>query len=142
MRCDCAKSFPWLSDRNYHKPGENYFIWIEVSPVVWLIDSKTQTLISKRGLISGIDFSDNSYEGVFARTKLKKYLDEYLLPEITQTRIPIIKKDEPIEEIATSPQASTGARTTIYDKALEKIYIDEKAKTNTEEKIKRLYIHK
>ncbi|MBR2588529.1 MAG: hypothetical protein IKD77_04925 [Bacilli bacterium] len=143
LRCDCAKSFPWLSDRNYHKPGENYFIWIEVSPVVWLIDSKTQTLISKRGLISGIDFSDNSYEGVFARTKLKKYLDEYLLPEITQTRIPIIKKDEPIEEIATSPQASTGARTTTYDKALEEILrlISGETKTNTEEKIKRLYIH-
>lgn len=30
------------------------YVWVEVSPVVWLIDKKTKTLISKRGLVSGV----------------------------------------------------------------------------------------
>ena len=71
--------------------GESYrngdYVWVEVSPVKWLIDDKTQTLVSKRGLLSGIRFhtKDRSYNGDFSTTDMKEYLDKYMLKDLTQT---------------------------------------------------------
>ena len=71
--------------------GESYrngdYVWVEVSPVKWLIDDKTQTLVSKRGLLSGIRFhtDDKSYNGDFSTTDMKEYLDKHMLRDLTQT---------------------------------------------------------
>lgn len=71
--------------------GESYrngdYVWVEVSPVKWLIDDKTQTLVSKRGLLSGIRFhtDDKSYNGDFSTTNMKEYLDKHMLRDLTQT---------------------------------------------------------
>lgn len=71
--------------------GESYrngdYVWVEVSPVKWLIDDKTQTLVSKRGLLSGIRFhtKDRSYNGDFSTTDMKEYLDKHMLRDLTQT---------------------------------------------------------
>lgn len=71
--------------------GESYrngdYVWVEVSPVKWLIDDRTQTLISKRGLLSGIRFhtKDRSYNGDFSTTDMKEYLDKHMLRDLTQT---------------------------------------------------------
>ena len=63
------------------------YVWVEVSPVKWLIDDKTGILISKKGLVSGIRFHDKStnYKGDFDRTEMKEYLDRYMLRDLTQT---------------------------------------------------------
>lgn len=63
------------------------YVWVEVSPVKWLIDDKTGILISKKGLVSGIyfDYEIDNYKGDFDRTEMKKYLDEYMLRDLTQT---------------------------------------------------------
>ncbi len=66
--------------------GDN--VWVEVSPVVWLIDDRTKTLVSKRGILSGIRFhTDNKkrYNGDFSTTEMKEYLDKYMLRDLTQT---------------------------------------------------------
>ena len=71
--------------------GESYrngdYVWVEVSPVKWLIDDKTQTLVSKRGLLAGIRFhtKDRSYNGDFSTTDMKEYLDKHMLRDLTQT---------------------------------------------------------
>lgn len=71
--------------------GESYrngdYVWVEVSPVKWLIDDKTQTLVSKRGLLAGIRFhtDDKSYNGDFSTTDMKEYLDKHMLRDLTQT---------------------------------------------------------
>lgn len=71
--------------------GESYrngdYVWVEVSPVKWLIDDRTQTLVSKRGLLSGIRFHTDakSYNGDFSTTDMKEYLDKYMLKDLTQT---------------------------------------------------------
>lgn len=52
-----------------------------------MIDDKTQTLVSKRGLLSGIRFhtKDRSYNGDFSTTDMKEYLDKHMLRDLTQT---------------------------------------------------------
>ena len=57
-----------LSNGACYRNGD--YVWVEVSPVRWLIDSKTHTLISKYGLVSGIRFLDRNheYKGDFSKT--------------------------------------------------------------------------
>ena len=64
----------------------NDYVWVEVSPVKWLIDDNTGILVSKKGLVSGIRFLDETtnYKGDFDRTEMKEYLDKYMLRDLTQ----------------------------------------------------------
>ena len=90
-----ARIFPYnkfkLSNGVEYRNGD--YVWVEVSPVKWLIDDKTGILISKKGLVSGINFDDSidyvdhlvHYKGDFDRTLMKKYLDRYMLWDLTQT---------------------------------------------------------
>ena len=74
-----------LSNGVEYRDGD--YVWVEVSPVKWLIDDKTGILISKKGLVSGIRFLDKrtNYKGDFDRTEMKEYLDRYMLRDLTQT---------------------------------------------------------
>ena len=67
--------------------SDDDYVWVEVSPVRWLIDDNTKTLISKKGLVSGIRFLDRyvDYTGAFSRTEMKEYLDKYMYHDLTQT---------------------------------------------------------
>ena len=74
-----------LSNGVRYKNGD--YVWVEVSPVKWLIDDKAGILISKKGLVSGIRFLDvrTNYKGDFDKTEMKEYLDKYMLRDLTQT---------------------------------------------------------
>ena len=74
-----------LSNGVKYRDGD--YVWVEVSPVKWLIDDRTGILISKKGLVSGIRFLDKrtNYKGDFDRTEMKEYLDRYMLRDLTQT---------------------------------------------------------
>ena len=74
-----------LSNGVKYRDGD--YVWVEVSPVKWLIDNKTGILISKKGLVSGIRFHDKStnYKGDFSKTEMKEYLDRYMSKELFQT---------------------------------------------------------
>ena len=63
------------------------YVWVEVSPVKWLIDDKAGILISKKGLVSGIRFLDKrtNYKGDFYRTEMKEYLDRYMVKDLFQS---------------------------------------------------------
>ena len=73
-----------LSNGVEYRSGD--YVWVEVSPVKWLIDDRTGILISKKGLVSGIRFLDKgtNYEGDFDRTEMKEYLDRYMFRDLTQ----------------------------------------------------------
>ena len=75
-----------LSNGVEYRDGD--YVWVEVSPVKWLVDDKTGILISKKGLVSGIRFLDrnHNYKGDFDETEMKEYLDEYMLRDLTQTK--------------------------------------------------------
>ena len=74
-----------LSNGVKYRDGD--YVWVEVSPVKWLIDNKTGILISKKGLVSGIRFLDRNqkYKGDFSKTEMKEYLDRYMSKELFQT---------------------------------------------------------
>ena len=80
----CGDKF-MLSNGVEYRNGD--YVWVEVSPVKWLIDDKTGILISKKGLVSGIRFLDRNqkYKGDFSKTEMKKYLDRYMSKELFQT---------------------------------------------------------
>ena len=65
------------------------YVWLEVSPVEWLIDNKTKTLISKKGLISGIRFldSDIPYKGDFSKTEMYMFLNKYMVKDLFQSEV-------------------------------------------------------
>ena len=73
-----------LSNGVFYKNGD--YVWVEVSPVKWLIDDRTKTLVSKRGLLAGIRFhtKDKIYDGDFSTTEMKEYLDKYMLHDLFQ----------------------------------------------------------
>ena len=88
-----------LSNGVTYKNGD--YVWVEVSPVKWLIDEKTQTLISKYGLLSGIRFLDKNheYKGDFSRTEMYEYLNKYMIKDLFQSVNSIQKvSDNNIEE--------------------------------------------
>lgn len=73
-----------LSDGEYYKNGD--YVWVEVSPVKWLIDDKTETFISKVGLLSGIRFDKNNYyNGNFEATEMYRYLNTHMVRDLFQT---------------------------------------------------------
>ena len=74
-----------LSNGVEYRDGD--YVWVEVSPVKWLIDDRTGILISKKGLVSGIRFHNKRtiYEGDFDRTEMKEYLNRYMFRDLTQT---------------------------------------------------------
>ena len=74
-----------LSNGVEYRNGD--YVWVEVSPVKWLIDDENKQLISKYGLVSGIRFLDRkiNYKGDFDRTEMKEYLAKYMLRDLIQT---------------------------------------------------------
>lgn len=73
-----------LSNNGMYKDGN--YVWVEVLPVKWLIDDKTKTLISKKGLISGIRFlsSNIPYKGDFSKTEMYMFLNKYMKKDLFQ----------------------------------------------------------
>ena len=74
-----------LSNGELYRNGN--YVWVEVSPVKWLVDDRTQTLLSKVGLLAGIRFHTDreEYNGDFLTTDMEEYLDKYMLRDLTQT---------------------------------------------------------
>lgn len=75
IRVDCNlwnifRSIKLSNDVTYYISS---YVWIEVSPVKWLVDEKTELLISKKILLSGIRYRD-----------VKNYLDNYMLKNLFQ----------------------------------------------------------
>lgn len=78
-----------LEFSNGNKYENKDYFWVEVSPVKWLIDDKTKTLISKKGLISGIRFlsSDIPYKGDFSKTEMYMFLNKYMVKDLFQSEV-------------------------------------------------------
>lgn len=86
----------YLSNGMPYRNGDA--VWVEVSPVVWLFDEKTKLFVSKYGLLSGISFQANNlrYDGDFAKTVMKEYLNKYMIRDLTQNATFILSAENPI----------------------------------------------
>ena len=74
-----------LSNGEKYHNGE--YVWVEVSPVRWLIDERKGILVSKKALVSGIRYlsKDENYKGDFKRTEMYEYLNNYMLKDLFQS---------------------------------------------------------
>lgn len=65
---------------------DNDYVWIEVLPIEWLVDEKENIALSKKILVSGIRYADSKkYDGNFANTEMKEYLDKYMKKEMFES---------------------------------------------------------
>ena len=72
--------------------------FVELSPIVWLVDYKEKRLISKDGLFSNIIINDKHDFDSFEETFLYRYLNNVFLPEIFQFNdLNLLMKKESIE---------------------------------------------
>ena len=82
-----------LSDGRCLKKDEIY--WVEVEPIKWIIDKKTDIALSKKIIFSGIEYDKNyNYYGFFRNTTIKKFMNEYFSKDI----IPSVIKEMTLEE--------------------------------------------
>ncbi len=68
---------------NNHKYSNGDFVWVEVTPLTWLLDKEKKLLISKNGLLYGIRFGMQGCID-YKKSEIFMYLHKYLLPEIMQ----------------------------------------------------------
>ena len=80
--------------------GENYnygdIVWVEVSPVKWLVDENEKIMLSDKILFAGVQFNHTSdYDGNFEKTDIKRFMDNYFSKEITAGIGYEIEEDNP-----------------------------------------------
>ncbi len=89
--------------------------WIEVSPVVWLVDEDNDIAIAKDILCAGIQFDhvDNNYQydGDYEKAIIKQFLDNYFSKEIYSKRI--------VKDIISEDMLDTNSYGFDFDKVSE-----------------------
>ncbi|MBO5183100.1 MAG: hypothetical protein J6B64_01750 [Bacilli bacterium] len=73
------------------------YVWLEVSPIKWIVDDRAKMLVSKTLLASGIRFcNDRQYNGDFKNTEMYQYLNTYfardMVPSVVKEMTPEEKK--------------------------------------------------
>ena len=73
------------------------YVWLEVSPIKWIVDDRAKMLVSKTLLASGIRFcNDGQYRDNFKSTEMYQYLNTYfardMVPSVIKEMIPEEKK--------------------------------------------------
>lgn len=71
-----------LSNGERYKDGD--YVWVEVQPIKWLIDEKSDIALSERLLFAGVPFKhEGNYKGDFRTTDIKEFMDRYFSKDIT-----------------------------------------------------------
>lgn len=62
--------------------------WIKIEPIIWYVDEKRDVAFSQKILFSGIPFNEEqTYDGNFENTYIKKFIDSYFAREILPEKI-------------------------------------------------------
>ena len=91
---DTGENFKISNGVTVH-PG--MYVWLEVSPIKWIVDDKAKMLVSKTLLASGIRFcNDRQYNGDFKNTEMYQYLNtcfaKDMVPSVIKEMTPEEKK--------------------------------------------------
>lgn len=79
------------NNQKYIRIWENCdrYLWVKVEPIIWLVDEKTKSLISKKILLSGIRFAPRLSDNAdFAKSDMKYYFDNFMNYEILSSNSP------------------------------------------------------
>ena len=80
-----------MSDGRRIKNGEIY--WVKVEPITWLVDEEQNIAITKKIIVSGIQFdNERKYNGDFKNKDMYKFMNTYLIKDIFDNIS--IKKEE------------------------------------------------
>ena len=104
---------------NHNTYFQSRYIWIEVSPIKWLVDDKLKILISKNALLGGLQFdSKKQYDGVFENTEIYKFLNTYFAKDIISTKV----QEEKEEEKGEAKEATKPENKSKTESLIEEIY--------------------
>ena len=82
---DINSNLAILSDGRLVQTEEAY--WVQVEPIAWLVDEKSDIALAEKILFAGIPFNnDQPYDGNFRKTEIKKFMDNYFAKEIIPDR--------------------------------------------------------
>jgi len=57
--------------------------WVEVEPIKWMIDERSNIALSKKLIFSGVQFNrERNYKGNFNKTDIKKFMDKHFSKDI------------------------------------------------------------
>ena len=75
-----------LSNGEIYRNGDN--VWIEVEPVKWLVDEKTEIMFTEKVIFVGGRFNKKGIYLTkdFDKTEIKKFMDIYFARELVQSR--------------------------------------------------------
>ena len=92
-----------LSNGEEYSNGDN--VWVEVSPVKWLVDEKAKIMITEKLIFAGVQFNEkiNYHTRDFDKTDIKRFMDKHLAKELVQS----IELDK---EIPTKKQTKIQSR--------------------------------
>jgi len=76
--------------------------WLEVEPINWMIDEKTDIALSKKIIFAGVQFNmENNYKGDFNRTNIKIFMDKYFSKDVVPSTIDELSIEEQRDSILT-----------------------------------------
>lgn len=75
-----------LSNGEKYLTGDN--VWVEVSPVKWLVDERAKIMLTDKLIFSGVQFNHTSdyHTRDFDKTDIKTFMDRYLSKDLEQSR--------------------------------------------------------
>ena len=95
-----------LSNGEQYKDGDN--VWIEVSPVKWIVDEKSRMMITEKLIFAGVQFNkeSNYHTRDFDKTDIKTFMDRYLSRDLEQARGTITLGEQTEETQEFKPRKS------------------------------------
>ena len=87
-----------LSNGEQYRNGDN--VWVEVSPVKWLVDEREKVMLTDKLIFSGVQFNHTRdyHTKDFDKTDIKTFMDRYLARDLEQSR-GTITLEEQTEEV-------------------------------------------
>lgn len=85
-----------LSNGEYYKDGDA--VWVEVTPITWLVDEEKDIAVTERIILVGVQFNkERNYKGDFSKTDIKRFMDEYMQKDILKSN-DLIQNDSLVNE--------------------------------------------
>ena len=95
-----------LSNGEQYRDGDN--VWVEVSPVKWLVDEREKVMLTDKLIFSGVQFNHTRdyHTKDFDKTDIKTFMDRYLARDLEQSRGTITLEEQTEETEEFKPRKS------------------------------------
>ena len=95
-----------LSNGEQYRDGDN--VWVEVSPVKWLVDEREKVMLTDKLIFSGVQFNHTRdyHTRDFDKTDIKTFMDRYLERDLEQSRGTITLEEQTEETEEFKPRKS------------------------------------